>query len=251
MRCQFLYLDMETVKVDTSQNVTIDYPVAGLGERIAARLIDVSLLVVTGLVLMMLLNLSGALTPFLGNVVIAIYACICVFYFLGCELLMNGQSPGKRLMKIKVISQNGDRASLGQYFMRWLFRLVDFTLTGQIAGLIAVAVSGKKQRIGDIAAGTLVITTKPRTGLSNLAFNAKLAEDYVPVFNQVTEMTDLEAELIFEVLDAFHKTYNQELVTAMSAKVRDKLGIVMPVGMNDYTFLKTVLKDYTHLTSLS
>lgn len=243
---------METVKVDTSQNVTIDYPVAGLGERIAARLIDVSLLVVTGLVLMMLLNFPGAFTLPLGNIVMAVYVCICVFYFLGCELLMNGQSPGKRLMKIKVISQNGDRANLGQYFMRWLFRLVDFTLTGQVAGLIAVAVSGKKQRIGDLAAGTLVITTKPRAALSNLAFNnTDRSEDYVPVFSQVTEMTDLEAELIFEVLDAFQKTYNQELVTAMSAKVRDKLGIVVPAEMNDYTFLKTVLKDYTHLTSLS
>jgi uncharacterized RDD family membrane protein YckC len=130
---------METIKVNTSQHVDIDYPVAGLGERIAARLIDLAAF----FGLYMLFILFGLLTgPETVLTVLMIgLAAFYVFYNLICEVFMNGQSLGKRLMKIKVISIDGAQASIGQYFIRWLFRLVDFALTAQIGGLIAVAVS--------------------------------------------------------------------------------------------------------------
>ena len=83
---------------------------------------------------------------------------------------MNGQSVGKRILKIKVISLDGSQPSIGQYFIRWLFRLVDFALTAQVGGLICVAVSKNKQRIGDIVAGTTLIKTVPYTQLDHMLF---------------------------------------------------------------------------------
>src|ERR1051325_3778146 len=93
-----------------------------------------------------------------------------MFYDLLCEMLLNGQSVGKKVMGIKVISLNGNQASFGQYFIRWLFRIVDFSFSGSIVALVMVAVSEKKQRLGDLVAGTVLVKTKPRIQISDTIF---------------------------------------------------------------------------------
>ncbi|WEK19093.1 MAG: RDD family protein [Candidatus Pedobacter colombiensis] len=246
---------METIKVNTSQHVDIDYPVAGLGERIAARLIDLGIflgLYLIFIVLVVLTGISGSLkgTPYFIIGLMIIYGASYVFYNLICEIFMNGQCVGKRLMKIKVISLDGSQPSLGQYFIRWLFRLVDFVFTAQVGGLICVAVSKNKQRIGDIVAGTTVIKTVPHTNFNHIAFHP-VEEDYVPVFSNVNLLTDRDVELIHEVIDTYYKTHNTELIYTMSAKVATLLSISIPEGMNEMEFLKTVIKDYNYQTAIS
>lgn len=240
---------METIQVNTSQHVAIDYPVAGLGERVAARLIDLAAFMIVGILLMLLMTLTPAAQS--GIVVISIwsvYGACFVFYDLITEIFMNGQSLGKKLMKIKVISLNGGQASLGQYFIRWLFRLVDFSLTAQIGGLICVAVTENKQRIGDIIAGTTLIKTVPRTNFNHIAFHP-VEEEYTPVFAYADQLTDRDAELIHEVISTFYKTNNADLIYAMSERIATHLAITVPVGMNELEFLKTIIKDYRYITS--
>ena len=162
---------------------------------------------------------------------------------------MDGQSIGKRIMKIKVISLDGGQASMGQYFIRWLFRLADFVLTAQVGGLILVALTEKKQRLGDIVAGTTLIKTESRTPITQIAFQTEEIADYTPVFPAVHQLSDRDIELIHEVISTYYKTYNHDLVYAMSAKTATHLGLTLPEGMNEMTFLKTVIKDYNHITS--
>ncbi|RQO72358.1 RDD family protein [Pedobacter sp. KBW06] len=239
---------METIKVNTSQHVDIDYPVAGLGERIAARLIDLAAffgVYMSAIFLSFFVGQGNFIT-----VVLVTMAAFYVFYNLICEVFMNGQSLGKRLMKIKVISIDGSQASIGQYFIRWLFRLVDFALTAQIGGLIAVAVSEKKQRIGDMVAGTTLIKTVPRTNLEHIAFHP-VEEEYTPVFKNADLLTDRDIELMHEVVLTYYKTSNADLIYNMSAKVAEHLSVSIPQGMNELNFLTTVIKDYNHLTAQS
>jgi uncharacterized RDD family membrane protein YckC len=242
---------METVKVNTSQHVAIDYPVAGLGERVAARLIDGLAFVVVGLTFMIFFSVTGAFNN-IGEVAIVVMAVIYgggfVFYDLISEVFWNGQSVGKKLMKIKVISLDGAQPSLGQYFMRWLFRIVDFTLTASVGGLIAVAVTENKQRIGDLVAGTTLIKTVHRTQFQHIAFHP-VAEEYQPTFLNVTVLTDRDIELIHEVLNTYYKTANADLIYQMSAKVYALINPSIPAGMNELDFLKTVITDYNHLTA--
>ena len=241
---------METVQVKTSQHIDIDYPVAGLGERVAARLIDFGLFLAVFLVFLIMFSLMGIL----GNggivitVMIVIYAVGFVFYDLLCEIFMNGKSIGKRLIKIKVISLDGAQPTIGQYFIRWLFRIVDFTLTQWLGALICVAVTDNKQRIGDIVAGTTLIKTVPRTQFQHIAFHP-VAEEYVPVFTNVNLLTDRDVELIHEVLNAYAKTYKHDLIYKMAAQVATHLGVQMPSDMNEFDFLKTVILDYNYITS--
>lgn len=241
---------METVRVSTSQHIDIDYPVAGLGERVAARLIDFGLFVVVFLAFLFMFAVTGLLRGggLVTSVMVIIYVVGFVFYDLVCEIFMNGQSIGKRWLKIKVISLDGSQASLGQYFIRWVFRIVDFALTSWVGALICVAVTEKKQRIGDIVAGTTLIKTVPRTQFEHIAFHPTV-EEYVPVFDMVNQMNDRDIELIHEVLNTYYKTHNTDLIYQMAARVSNHLGITIPTGMNELEFLKTVVMDYNQITA--
>src|SRR5690606_27644993 len=188
---------MNTIKVSTTQNIDIEYDVAGLGERIAARLIDMGIFILLyflGLIFAGML--AGAGVGEVGFIVLlVIYGALYIFYDLVCELFFNGQSVGKRAMKIKVISLDGGQPGLGQYLLRWVFRIVDFLLTSGIGAVISVAVTDKKQRIGDIVANTTLVKTKPRTELSAIAFRPPV-EAYEPQFSQVDQLTDRDIALV-------------------------------------------------------
>lgn len=235
---------MDTIRVQTSQHIDIDYPVAGLGERIAARLID---LAIQGSVFLAAFALSLRAASMIPVLIFSIV--IYTFYYLLAETLMNGQSIGKKLMKIRVISLDGRQATFGQHFIRWLFRLVDFGLTAQLGGLLSIALSGKKQRIGDIVAGTVVVFTVPRANFNDIAFQVADTA-YTPVFPQTVKLQDSDIALISEVIGTFYKTRHSGLVYTTAAKLYPLLGVSLPEGMNELQFLETVVRDYTYLTSI-
>jgi uncharacterized RDD family membrane protein YckC len=239
---------MQTVKITTSQNITIDYEIAGLGDRVLARLIDGA--VFLGVFLLILVYAVSTDFNFRGNetvitVLVCILAAFIVLYDLVFEIFYNGQSIGKRAMKIKVISLDGSSPGVGQYLLRWIFRIVDFSLTSQLCALISVAVTEKNQRIGDLVAGTTLIKTAPRTTLDSLAFKPG-DENYEPSFPQAAELSDGEISLIHEVLSNVKKSENYTLLHATATKIKSHLQITDTRGLDDETFLRTIVKDYTY-----
>ncbi|WDF76961.1 RDD family protein [Mucilaginibacter sp. AW1-7] len=242
---------MQTIRITTSQNIDIDYEVAGLGERIVAYLIDMAMFIVifiAAMIVMSMLNILNSEGALIGVLVI-IYASLYVFYDLACEIAMNGQSVGKRIMKIKVISLDGARPRFSQYLLRWLFRIIDFFPgTMHLCGLISVAVSDKSQRVGDMVAGTTLIRTQARTKINNIAFSPS-ADDYQPVFAAAASLNDKDIELINEVINSYIKNRNSVLVFNMAQRIKDLLGITPPAEMNDMLFLQTIIKDYSHIVA--
>lgn len=237
---------MQTIKITTSQNIEIDYEVAGLGERIVARIIDFGIFILILIAGVALAALSGSVmqrVTFFGYAFIGLYIVWLlglVFYDLVCEVFLNGQSVGKRIMKIKVISLDGARPSFGQYVIRWLFRIVDFLITFQLAGLISVIFTKNKQRIGDLAAGTTLVTTHPRTNVDQIAFEP-VTTDYIPVFKEVNQLADRDVVLIHEVI----QSRNQVLIRQMANQIKTHLSISSK--FDDLYFLETVVKDYNFL----
>ena len=242
---------MQTIRITTSQNIDIDYEVAGLGERIVARLIDLAIFFLIFILGMFVLGITESfhLGTFGIGVIVVIYALLFVFYDLLFEVFMNGQSIGKRIMKIKVISLDGGQPRFGQYLLRWLFRIVDFALIepGLIA-LIVAAVSEKPQRVGDIVAGTMLIRTVPRTKMDNIVF-MPMYDGYQPVFKEAGQLTEKDVELIHEIINTYMKTGNNMVVYNMALRVKEHLNITPPNGMNDMLFLQTIIKDYNHISS--
>ena len=236
---------MEIITVHTTQNIDIDYEIGGLGERILACLIDYGIFIPFFFVIILF---SAVLDSRGIQVYLFVLGLIFVFYDLLCEVFFNGQSLGKRLMKIRVISLDGTRPKFSQYLLRWLFRLVDFGLTSYLGGVICIALSEKGQRIGDIVAGTTLIKTKPRTQMNNIVF-ASVEDNYKPVFTQASQLTDNDIGLIHEVMNNYFKTGNNVAVYKMADKIREYLLIPLPPDMNSMTFLQTIVKDYSYITA--
>jgi len=233
---------MEIITVHTAQNIDIDYEIGGLGERILARIIDYAIFI--PLILIAVIMASALDGTALGIYAIAAYS-LFVFYDLICEVFFNGQSLGKHVMKIRVISLDGARPSFGQYIMRWLFRLIDFGVTGGLGALISAAVTENGQRIGDLVAGTALIRSVPRTQNKDVVY-VKVDDDYVPVFSQVSQLNDQDITLVHEVIAAYYKAGNSTVVYTLAEKVKTILGIAPPPQMNSLAFLQTLIKDYSY-----
>jgi uncharacterized RDD family membrane protein YckC len=243
---------MQTIRITTSQNIDIDYEIGSLGERILALLIDYAIFFLIYILGIIFTAISGGFgAPGVGLIVIVvIYLALFVFYDLICEVFMNGQSIGKRVMKIKVISIDGGQPTFGQYLLRWLFRIVDFTLTIGGCALITAIVSTKCQRLGDLAAGTTLIKTSPRAQINSLAFSP-VYEGYTPIFNSVTQLKDKDIILIHEVIASYVKTGNAVVVYSTAAQLKNVLGINIPTGMDDLLFLQTLVNDYNHIAAVN
>ena len=243
---------MKSVKITTSQNIDIDYELAGVSERVSARLIDYAIFY--ALLMACLVIFAGATGGGPGTfnsssylIMMAVWLGFCVFYDLICELFFNGQSIGKRAIKIKVISLNGARPSTGQYLLRWAFRILDFGITFGSGALLAVALSNNKQRVGDMVAGTALVKTQPKNKLGDLVFNAP-GSGYEPVYAEVANLADQDVVLIHDVIRNFKRTRNNLLVYRLALKIKSVLNISTDPGVNEYQFLEIILNDYNHLT---
>ncbi|MCG8306213.1 MAG: RDD family protein [Cytophagales bacterium] len=232
---------MEKVSINTTQNVQINYALAGLGDRIFAYLIDVLIMISVTVVLTIILGYSGAFDaqPFL--VLLAFLPAF--FYHLILEVAQNGQSVGKKVLDIKVVKIDGSQANFAGYLLRWLLWPIDTFFYGAIA-ILCITIGGKGQRLGDIAAGTTVIKLKKSGFLKRHTLN-DLDENYAPVFPNASELSPEHVELIKKAINAKLNMLNNKPVEAIAAKTRDKLGI--HTDLPDLKFLHTILKDYHHL----
>jgi len=235
---------LEQVSITTSQNVQIKYSLAGLGDRIFAYLIDSVIMVSITLVMVFIFIYAGLLdnsSPLIGIIVII----PAFFYHLVLEVTMQGQSIGKKILKIKVVKLDGSQPNIGNYLLRWLIWPLDTFFYGGIA-ILCITIGGKGQRLGDIAAGTTVITLKKSRFLEDHTLSA-LPADYVPVFTNADQLPAEYIDLIGQALKTQKEFYHSAPVAALAAKVKQKLEI--STDMPDLKFLYTIQNDYHHLVS--
>jgi uncharacterized RDD family membrane protein YckC len=241
---------MNTIKITTSQNIDLEYDLASLGDRLLGAIIDYILIIAYFLLFAAIVGF-GDFGKFVGNNVWLVFIVIVIpifFYDLLCEMFFNGQSLGKRVLKIKVMSLNGEQPTYSQYFIRWLFRLIDFTLSGGLVALITVAVSEKGQRLGDIIAGTTLVNTKPRTDINDTLYVPTVPVDYKVTYPEVINLNDRDIQLVKEVMLAVRRSGN----TMLAAEAQQKIENVLKVKNLQYEpmyFLHLILSDYNHLTS--
>ncbi len=159
-----------TYTVTTPEQVQIDYDIAGIGSRAVALLIDVAIIAVGDAVLgigglavanrlSLLLRATGVqnLNAYvIGLYVLAIFGWTTL-YFVLFEGLGNGRTPGKRWMRLRVVSARGERVSMFASIVRNLVRFVDFLPSGYLIGMICMLLTKRDQRLGDLAAGTIVV----------------------------------------------------------------------------------------------
>ena len=231
---------MQKISVQTTQNVRIEYVLAGIGDRILAYLIDILIIAAYATVLGLLFA-SVSVEPSLTIVILL--ALPAFMYHLLCETLLDGQSVGKRQMKIKVVKLDGSSPGLGAYLMRWILRLIDMNIFGGGIAVLCIAITTRDQRLGDLAAGTTVVKVKGQETTPVFATD----EDYQPTFQEVTRLTDADIDTIQRVIKAHRDSGNTEPVWATAQRVQLALGVQS--DMRPLQFLFTVVRDYKHLTA--
>jgi len=235
---------MQTIQVRTTQNVSIQYPLASVGDRILAYLIDRLILTLYTIALVVLfrqLKLEGMWIWIIS------VAAPWILYSLIFEILMNGQTPGKRAMDIKVIRLNGTQASIGDYVLRWILSFVDFYVLGGAIAVIIIAAGGKGQRLGDVVAGTSVVKLIQQREITASDIFVSTTQEYVPTFREVLQLNDRDIELIQRALEVNRNLGNDQPVLAAAQRVKALLNI--QTDMPPVKFLYTVVKDFQHLAS--
>lgn len=235
---------MQTVRLRTTQNVLIDYPVASIGDRILGHLIDRLILIAYSVAVVAALADRDVDLWYLWLLLLGIP---WMFYSLLFEVFMNGQTPGKQLMKIKVMRLNGTPATVGDFLLRWIFSLVDFYILSGAIALVAVAIGGKGQRIGDMVAGTTVVKLIEQHEISAKEVFVAAEETHVPTFTQVTQLSDKDIELIQRALEVNRDQGNGQPVMVITEKIKMLLGI--QTDLPPVKFLYTIIKDYNSLTT--
>jgi uncharacterized RDD family membrane protein YckC len=163
----------EKLIIETPEQTSIEFPLAGIGSRFLALLID-SLFQIA-MIVVLLLILAGVRTALPGiardqtsnaavwvaAIVFALFFLIWYCYFTFFEAMWNGQTPGKRLTHIRVIKDSGQPITAFDSVGRNFLRLVDFLPFAYGVGVLTAWISPQSKRLGDYVAGTVVVHEKP------------------------------------------------------------------------------------------
>jgi uncharacterized RDD family membrane protein YckC len=247
-------------KIKTPQNVYIKYPLAGLGKRIPASIIDI--LIVVGYWYFMyavfyqvlekkydyfgmdneeyekIRNYNRNLTVVFILITLPSY----IYHFL-CENFMDGQSFGKRVMKIKVVKLDGTQPDFHAIAIRSAFRLVDVYFMGGILGIFSIILGKKGQRLGDLAAGTTVISLSDKVTLDSISWDdEKVNEKHETIFENITLLTDKDIDLIIKALES--KTdLDNDILMKLALKIKQKISYPEDIKKPE-EFLSRVVESY-------
>ncbi len=242
----------DTARINTTQNVVIQYEVASVGERVLARLLDVVLfggyIVLAMIILGKVLSGMSWRTQAEMGTLLYILVLIPVFtYTLWCESLFNGKTFGKMIMGIKVVKTDGAPAGVGDFAFRWILRILEGELAIFTALALPVAIiSNRGQRIGDMVAGTMVIRTKVRSSIRSTIL-AQINPSYRVVFPQVAVLTDKDMNIIRSIMQQAYSTANYALMETLAARVKQVMKVYPdPRQLPTPQFLNIVLADYAH-----
>ncbi len=235
---------MDEFQIETAQNIGIQQNVAGIGDRILAFLIDI--LIIASYAILISFAIAGLGLDQGEQWVYYLTIGLPVFlYYLLWESLNNGQSPGKSALEIRVVKLDGSRPRFSQYLIRWLLRLVDISFSSGSIAVVTILLNGKGQRLGDLAAGTSVISEKKQLSFSK-TLSVELPDNYLPRYPQVTLLKDKDIQNIKSVYQKARIQGNHRVIIRLSEKI-SKILEVHPEELPE-EFVQNVLRDYSFYT---
>ena len=258
---------MSSVQINTVFNIDLEFEVAPFHKRLLGYLIDFVMLIIYLYGMKTLLYDGLNLDKGNMGLDILIISLPMLLYSLVTEISMNGQTLGKKIMNIRVISLTGSEPTIGQYILRWitkffewpfLFGYIYFSdeilfayiiITGLlgIGVLIAISISPKSQRLGDIAAGTGVIDTTSNMSVNDTIFMDIDSQNHQVLFPQVMRLSDNDINTIKTVVTQTKKRKNEELCARVEFKIKSVLQIES--DLPSLPFLEKLLEDYNYLAT--
>ncbi len=267
---------MKKLQIKTAQNVNINFTMANVGQRMLAFATDNIIKFAYLYLIVNVFDFKLIEQDFVGDgwTIKAISVLILVpvtFYSLYSEILMDGQTIGKKLLKIKVINIDGFKPSSTDHLIRWFLRVIDFNffslvfvyidslglrneevllvlifLIGKLVGFLLILFTNKNQRFGDIMANTVVVYLKDDTKFSETILE-NIRENYQPTYPAVIKLSDNDARIIKDTFKTAKKFNDYKTLIKLCSKIQEVTGITSR-GNSDKEFIDTVLKDYNYYT---
>ena len=237
----------EKLIIETPEQTSIEFPLAGIGSRFLALLIDSliqgAVVIVLGLLLAVLsfgfggAGLARSSTAAVWVVAILIFGFFLLFYgyFILFEAIWNGQTPGKRLTHIRVIKDSGQPITAVDAVGRNLLRLVDQLPVAYGIGVLCAWISPQSKRLGDYVAGTVVVHEKPFESVS-AQWNAPLQpathqysagrltpEEFALIETFLSRRNSLEPGVRYDMADGIVRRIESKLVLPPDRPSNEKL----------------------------
>ena len=242
--------------VVTPERVSLEYGIAGIGSRCAAVVVDTVLqaLAISVLAVALLAALAaasssaspasgpalrslptaGMLALVVGLMALGIFI-VTSGYFMFFEILWNGQSPGKRLLGLRVIRENGYPLRPMDAVIRNLVRIVDFLPGFYAIGVLTMLVNRRSRRLGDFAAGTIVVREGTRRSFSAVSFGSAEAEPHGYA------LSSADATLIRDFLlrrASMHPKARAELARRLALAVSERYHLPLDESADAESFLE-------------
>ena len=248
----------EQVSVETPEQININFQQAGIGSRFYAALIDTVLLTLISLVgyyvnRRFISELGDVVGNWLGALGGIVVFALFWGYYIVFEVTTNGQTLGKRVLGLRVIKEGGYPIGFADSAIRNLVRIVDFLPFFYGAGLLCMLINRNSLRLGDLAAGTLVIKTA-RTALKltgrgsqadNPSINIPPREFVYTAWIQPALVTETEMGVIREyfarraMLPGHRRS---ELARVIASSIVEKMGGTGSIGYDRFLEEVYVLK---------
>jgi uncharacterized RDD family membrane protein YckC len=267
----------DQLNIETPELVSIELPLAGIGSRFIAILVDSLILGAAVIVLIFLaafilpaLNLLGPKSASWGiGIFLLILFLLFWGYFALFEAFNSGRTPGKRVARIRVIHQSGRGINFVDALARNLVRIIDYLPGFYGVGIVAMFMSRRSQRLGDMVAGTLVVREReveaPMWGESTsrtltaaaLAPNSPIPPPHLRVVLPAPALARLTpADL--EVLEGFFSrrldmdlTTRSMLARRIASALCAKSGLDIPPEISVETFLEAIAHQFRELGRMS
>jgi uncharacterized RDD family membrane protein YckC len=245
--------------IDTPENIEFAYDIAGIGSRFLAAIIDTLLLGCAEIIIILIVGLTstaiglraaGSLLAALGGL---LAFAILWGYYIVFELLWNGQSPGKRVIGLRVVREGGRPITFVGSAIRNLIRIVDFLPALYGIGVVVMFVDRRSRRLGDLAAGTLVVKERRGVTLASLTAGTvaplpTLAPGEAlpqPTLASIGLLNDQDYNLVQEFLGRRNELGQQaraRLSEQLASNIQARLGL--PQGGDAERFLQYVAAEY-------
>lgn len=236
---------MSELQINTTQNVKIKFTAVGAGERLLAFIIDTAIKIGYMLILNWTFGVFENMDEWSQIAINTVLSFPVMFYTLTLESLLEGQTIGKRALKIKVVKIDGYQASLADYVVRWFFRIVDIYIFG--LGFFVIMFSEKQQRLGDMVAGTAVIALKDKVNISHTILE-NLKANYKPTYPNVIKLSDNDARIIKDTFTVARASKDYQTLIKLRNKLVEVVEIKTVKQKTDIEFIDVILKDYNFYT---
>src|SRR4029078_9138053 len=248
---------MSVIKIPTSFNIDVEFEIPEFYRRLISLLIDMVIqfcyMRIAFEIFKSIANSSGVMDGNTGYNLEAIAVILFLplfIYHVVLEITMNGQSIGKKIMGLRVVNENGGKASISQFLIRWLLRVSDVWIVGiifviasapdfremertflilgvlgfLITDIVLVVSSRKGQRVCDVLARAILIRTSRKASIEETVFR-EVSDAYTPVFPQIMQLSDRDINAIKNILETARKKGDYEMAAAASDKIKNHLKI--------------------------